>query len=103
MFIRNILYFAAALSVIEAFPAQLDCNSYLRLLQPWRFKHCTPCSYSSWGTWNRISDLVISAHCNSGYAYLAERTRTDSRGSAECKDTSQRIYQCKPNMELYQL
>ena len=89
--------FALILSATEVKGAQLQlsCDSYLRLLQPWRFKHCRSCSYSSWSSWNRIANLVSSNHCPSGYAYLAEQTRIASSRSTECKDTVRRRYQCK--------
>ena len=89
--------FAVVLSATEVRGAYnyLSCDSYLKYLQPWRFKHCEPCSYSSWGSWNRIADLVSSSYCPSGDAYLSERTRIVESGSTECKDTFQRRYQCK--------
>lgn len=87
--------FVAVLVAAVGVDAELDCSSPLRILQPWRFTHCSSCFYGTWSDWYRIGNSAYSSHCKSGYAYKVERNRKDIYGSAKCEDKNETSYQCK--------
>ena len=43
--------------------AQLRCDSFLRVVRPELFTHCSSCFYNSWSSWTRTGHPMSNSRC----------------------------------------
>ena len=43
--------------------AQLPCDSFLRVVRPELFTHCSSCFYNSWSSWTRTGRPMSNSGC----------------------------------------
>ena len=73
--------------------AQLPCDSFLRVVRPELFTHCSSCFYNSWSSWTRTGSPMNNNGCPTRRSFKETRSRTDSQG--KCETETDRRTSCK--------
>ena len=91
--ITVLLRFALIVINLCAVNAQLPCDSFLRVVRPDLFTHCSSCFYNSWSSWTRTGSPMNNYGCPTNRSFNERRTRTDSQG--KCQPETESRTTCK--------
>ena len=81
--ITLLLGLAAIVMNVCAVNAALPCDSFLRVVKPELFTHCSSCLYNSWSRWARTGNPMSNNECPTTRSFKEMRTRKDSLGKCE--------------------
>lgn len=84
-----------AANLCWVYAAPLPCDSFLRVVRPDLFTHCTRCNYGSWSGWRRTGKLLYNDKCPTKRSFKEKRTRIDNNGICEEKTEFKPITTCK--------
>ena len=83
-----------AANLCWVYAAPLRCDSFLRVVRPDLFTHCTTCNYGSWGGWRRTGRLLTNYQCPTKWSFKEKRTRRDNNGICEENEEFRSICKC---------